>query len=170
MMRKYTLLWMLLLFSLSAMTQENKVVFDSSANQNILIGECSWSGFEQEEFAQWFDAEYHAYHPDDSVMRRLAELLDGRKLDLMVYQATWCPDSRRELPRLKKITDGLKSDVYTEIYSLNRAKRLEKNALPNDDVDFVPTIVIRLDGVEKGRIIESPDYSLEADILEYLED
>jgi len=51
---------------------------------------------------------------------------------------------------------------------LNRAKRLNNNALPEDDIEFVPTIVIYLDGVEVGRVVEQPDYSLEADIVNYL--
>jgi hypothetical protein len=168
-MRKAAIILLMVMFGVSSIAQENKIIYDSSANQDILIGQCSWAGFEQDEFSEWFDATYDAYQPNDSLMARLRELLDDQPLEITVYQATWCPDSRRELPRLKKITDGLKSDVYTEIYSLNRAKRLEKNALPEDDVEFVPTMVFRLDGVEVGRIVESPEYSLEADIVNFLE-
>ncbi|HKK68391.1 MAG TPA: thioredoxin family protein [Bacteroidales bacterium] len=168
-MRKAALVLLMIIYGFIGSAQENRVVYDSSANQSILIGECSWAGFEQDGFSEWFDAGYDAYQPNDSLMARLRELLDDQPLEITVYQATWCPDSRRELPRLKKITDGLKSDVYTEIYSLNRAKRLEKNALPEDDVEFVPTMVFRLDGVEVGRIVESPEYSLEADIVRFLE-
>ncbi len=148
--------------------ERNQVVFDSAANQNILIGKCDWDAFQQDDFSEWFNNAYDNYDPNERMLERLTKKLKGRDLSFKVYQGSWCPDSRRELPRLKKITDGLKSDVYTEIISLNRAKRLNNNALPEDDIEFVPTIVIYLDGVEVGRIVEAPDYSLEADIVNYL--
>ncbi len=168
-MIKYYLFFVLIFVAVGVTAQENnQVMFDTAANQNILIGNCDWDAFQQDDFSDWFNEGYNAYHPDDKLMQQLARSLKGRELSFKVYQGSWCPDSRRELPRLKKITDGLKSDVYTEIISLNRAKRLNNNALPEDDIEFVPTIVIYLDGVEVGRVVEQPDYSLEADIVNYL--
>ncbi|MDA3819861.1 MAG: hypothetical protein PF590_05310 [Candidatus Delongbacteria bacterium] len=168
-MIKNWLFFVMIVMAVGVTAQEdNKVVYDSAAQQNILIGKCDWEAFQQDDFSDWFNEGYNAYHPDEKLMQQLARSLKGRELSFKVYQGSWCPDSRRELPRLKKITDGLKSDVYTDIISLNRAKRLNNNALPEDNIEFVPTIVIYLDGVEVGRIVEEPDYSLEADIVKYL--
>ncbi|MGC9331626.1 MAG: TlpA family protein disulfide reductase [Bacteroidales bacterium] len=170
-MIKNWLFFVIIVMAVGVTAQEqNQVIFDTAANQNILIGHCDWNAFQQNDFSDWFNQEYNAYQPDDNLMQQLSRSLKGRELSFKVYQGSWCPDSRRELPRLKKITDDLKPDVFTDIISLNRAKRLNTNALPEDDIEFVPTIVIYLDGVEVGRIVEQPDYSMEADIVKYLEE
>lgn len=168
MMKKLMVIIMLLLPFVMLAQEENKVVYDSAAQQKILIGDCNWDAFQKDAFSGWFNEAYDNYNPDARMMKRLSRMIKEKELSFKVYQGSWCPDSRRELPHLKKITDGLKQDVNTEIISLNRAKRLNKNALPDDDIELVPTIVVRIDGTEVGRIVESPDYSLEADIVKYL--
>jgi thiol-disulfide isomerase/thioredoxin len=137
----------------------------------ILVGEVT-----REEVAQfvpaWQDSA-QAYRPDSSAVAILAAV--AKPVQIKVVFGTWCPDSRREVPRFWKILDrahnpnlqlemiavGRKSDAAAE-------QKLADLGLPKDfraqyNLTAVPTLIFSQDGSELGRIIESPAGTLEGD-------
>ncbi len=79
---------------------------------------------------------------------------------------TWCSDSRREVPRFKKILDLLNYPAEkVKIFAVNRDKKIEKEDISGLRIEFVPTFIFYSDGKETGRIVETPYKSLEADML-----
>ena len=82
---------------------------------------------------------------------------------------TWCPDSRREVPRFMKVTGYLEfpADKVTFI-GVDNAKISPIENMRLLDIQRVPTFIIYKNNIEAGRIIENPVTSLEQDMVNIL--
>ena len=80
---------------------------------------------------------------------------------------TWCPDSRREVPKLLKLLDDVNfKEKNLEIYSMDRSKSTENDYEEGLDIQRVPTIIFfDKNGKEVNRFVEFPQKTLEKDIL-----
>ena len=119
----------------------------------------------------WVEAEI-AVEPDAEAAARLAQVAAelGERAKVEVYLGTWCSDSRRELTRLWRHLDEAGAPPLTLEY-LGFAR--DPTARPREVVDavdlrFVPTFVVRLDGREVGRIVESSPAGVERDLAALL--
>jgi thiol-disulfide isomerase/thioredoxin len=146
----------------------NTVVYDEKANQDILIGYCNIDGFTSGEFNNWFQLEYDTYIIDSETI----ELINPdniENLEVTIVLGTWCSDSRREFPRFFKILEkiGYSFDNLT-IIGVDRSKKAPDTHVDELKVEFVPTFIFSIDGKEVGRIIETPEISLEKDLLKII--
>lgn len=163
---KYLFLIIIFISSLTAAQDKNKSTIDTTKNKKMLIGYCDRSAFADTAFT-WFDEEYEKYEIDESALEiDRSELKD---ITIHIVMGTWCSDSREQIPRLYKILDYLKigEDKITLI-SIDRNKKAESLDLNEYVVEKVPTIIVYKDGFEMGRIIETPEESLEADLSNYI--
>ena len=102
-----------------------------------------------------------------SLFRRLLGSLQINKDDLSIkiVMGTWCPDSRREVPRFMKIVDlwdfRLKRLISLELIIQSYAPVGGYDTL---NIERVPTFIFLRNKVETGRIIENPVTSLEQDM------
>ena len=82
---------------------------------------------------------------------------------------TWCSDSRREVPRFFKILDAVNypSDKVA-IICVDEDKKTRGNELTGLKIELVPTLIFYKNGNELGRIVESPNDTLEKDIIKIL--
>lgn len=107
--------------------------------------------------------DYDAYEPSAEDLRTLAAL-EGRA-DLDVYFGSWCGDSKRELPRLSKILDRASlPGLRVRYFALDRTKTKPARLARRGAIERVPTIVLSVAGQEIGRIVETPQTSLEHDL------
>jgi len=82
---------------------------------------------------------------------------------------TWCSDSRREVPWFYKILESLEYDLDNmKVICVNTAKTAEGIDVDQLDIQKVPTFIFYKEGVELGRIIETPQTSLEKDMAKIL--
>jgi len=92
-------------------------------------------------------------------------------LTVLMIVATWCPDSKRELPRWFAITRaaGLRETAVTMV-GVDRAKKDSEGLTEKWGITRVPTFVFFRDGLEIGRVVErTPQGStLEAEIAKIL--
>ncbi|OFX84838.1 MAG: hypothetical protein A2W99_06470 [Bacteroidetes bacterium GWF2_33_16] len=139
------------------------VVFDEKANQEILIGYCNIEGFTSGMFNDWFQLEYDNYIVDTDVSDQISlDSIDN--LEITVVLGTWCSDSRREFPRFYKILEKINfSFDYLTIIAVDRGKNALETNVKELNVELVPTFVFSINGKEIGRIIETPEFSLEKD-------
>jgi len=115
----------------------------------------------------WFDSGYAAYQPDASYIERLMGMKDS--LEITIVYATWCPDSKREMPHFFKIMDQIAfpAEKITMI-ATDRTKRLPDGVPERYGITHVPTFILMYRGLEAGRIVELPKNSLEQDLFELL--
>lgn len=146
----------------------NTVVYSEKTKQDILLGPVTRSGFQMEPFSDWFDTNYSNYELDEQTIDQIpSSAWEGIKITVVL--ATWCPDSRREMPRFLKILDhaGFQEEKIRMI-SVNREKKAPSLDLDHLDIQRVPTMIFFRNGEEIGRIIESPEQTLEQDIVKIM--
>lgn len=105
---------------------------------------------------------------EESAAQKLTEVPPGA--EVTVYFGTWCPDSRREVPRLWKSLEAAGGDVPFSVEYIALDKNFEAGdvSIEGDDVQYVPTFVVKREGEEVGRIVESAPNLLEKDLLDLL--
>lgn len=142
----------LIFLSSNAMAQTNGCGTDA---KGILSGENG----------ELFRTEHDAYKANTDALSKT----DFSGVSLKVVLGNWCEDSQREVPRLMKIleTPALKN-VATAYYLVDREKYCADPEVQKLEVKFVPAIIVYRNGKELGRIIETPQGSLEENLAAIL--
>jgi len=155
-MKKIYQLIFLSLFTYTLSASETNVI-DSYAVGDISIK----SLFEMNED---FQTNYQEYQPGN--------LLDSvlfRDIEIYVLFGTWCHDSQREVPRLLRLLNTLNiQENYIHLIGLNYSKNEPQDRGKYFQVKKTPTFVFLRNQKEIGRIVEMPEISLEADLLNIL--
>ncbi len=143
------------------------VVIDEKSSKPMLIGLCSRENLTKDtSFSWWFDSEYDYYEPEDSILK----LINLDSIKIVCVMGTWCSDSRREVPHFYKILDLLNYDFGNlSLYCVDRKKQAAGFDIEQFVIERVPTFIFYKNNSEIGRIIESPQETLERDILKILE-
>jgi len=115
----------------------------------------------------WFDRNFNEYEPDAKAVSHLSGVISD--VNVICYLGTWCSDSKREVPRFFKALKeaGLPDSVVTMI-GVDRQKFSLDGSSMVYRIERVPTFIFFRNGVEVGRIVESPHESLERDMLNLL--
>ncbi|PLW92273.1 MAG: thioredoxin [Marinilabiliales bacterium] len=148
----------------------NKTMIDTSRDQEILIGDCNREGLKSDVFGGQFGLEYDLYTTDIEAVADLS-LYNG-DYNIIIVLGSWCSDSREQVPRFLRIIDelGLSGDIIRMI-AVDRTKKpgeLEEEPEVELNTERVPTFIFINEGIEIGRIIETPEETLELDMLNIL--
>jgi thiol-disulfide isomerase/thioredoxin len=113
----------------------------------------------------WKGLRAQDYEPDAAIVSAIR----GNVKDVEVFAvvATWCPDTRRDLPRFFKIADqaGLPM-ARVRLLAVDRTKKDPGGLTEQWQVTRVPTFIFLRGGTEIGRVTERPVTTLEKDIAE----
>lgn len=163
-MKNFILILILLITSKIFAQQFNNSTIDTVKNKKMLIGYCTREAFQDTAFKDWFDEQYNSYQPDYETIDQLEGKLDD--VTITIVMGTWCSDSKEQIPAFYKILDELNypSDKVTLI-CVDRKKKGLSNEADGLNIELVPTIIFYRNGEEIGRIIETPQESLEKDLL-----
>jgi thiol-disulfide isomerase/thioredoxin len=141
----------------------NEVEF--AAQETWLLGYFDLYRLKQKPYSDWYFNGFDKYQPDNEVMGKL-KVLDINNLSIKIVMGTWCPDSRREIPRFMKIMDmwqfPLSKITFIGVDDLKFAPVGEYGSLR---IERVPTFIVLKNNIECGRIIENPVTSLEQDLV-----
>ena len=148
--------------------QENKIIKDGDSNKSILVGLSTKKAYQDSNFAWWFNSEYTNYDVNTKLISNYANYFEDKIIKTVL--GTWCSDSRKEVPRFIKILDfiGFPEDKNLFV-NVDRDMKGLRNEVENLNIEFVPTFIIFEDGKEIGRIVETPEESLEADLISIIE-
>ncbi len=111
-------------------------------------------------------AVYDGCVPDPALVASLKSLAPEMRID--VYLGFWCGDSKDHVPVFLKIVDALESPgLQVNFFAVERkATPGLRFYVEGPAVERVPTFIFyRSDGVEKGRIVETPRVSILEDML-----
>lgn len=148
-------------------------IFADEEQPPKLVGRCSAQDLDAEPFAEWYRDGYDGYRPHPEVLERLRRIgVEG--LEVSVFFGTWCGDSRREVPRLLKLFDGMGLPAeQVVLVAVDGDDELHKRSPQGEErgleIYRVPTVVVRRNGEEVNRIVEFPVLSLERDLLAILD-
>ncbi|WP_010228007.1 thioredoxin family protein [Gillisia marina] len=146
--------------SSSEMAVETKT--KSNMQEGMLVGEFDKADLEQEAFSKWFNEGYNEFNPSAEAMATIKKNIND--YEIVAFMGTWCPDSRRETPKVYKILDeaGYNMSKLT-FYGVNRQKTTTDNIEKEFDLNRVPTVIFLKDGKEVNRFVEYPRESIEED-------
>ncbi|HUW93457.1 MAG TPA: thioredoxin family protein [Bacteroidales bacterium] len=143
-------------------------VWDFRDATTWILGDMNPDKLLESPHSTWYLKGYDEYLPDAAVMDELKSISkDG--LTVTVVFGTWCPDSRREVPRFMKMTElwGFPATAIRFIgVDINKIAPL--GDYPLLGIERVPTFIFYRNNVEAGRIIEVPVTSLEQDTRDIL--
>lgn len=139
--------------------------------ETIMAGKINRIGLQQEPFGFWFNNGYEDYDVDKASLDKVKEALKG--VEILLFMGTWCSDSQREVPRFFKILDQLGYDLNKlQLVALSNHPDQYKQSPQHEEegwnIEYVPTIIFLKNGKELGRIVESPEQSLEKDMKKIL--
>src|SRR5450759_1522056 len=154
---------------MAQLISENNNAVNFSEQATWLLGYFSRDRLVQEPYSSWFNKGYDEYQFNSEAVNKLLDLSkDG--VTIKIVMGTWCPDSRREVPRLFKILDLWQFPAANvTIIGVDNAKLSPVGEYESLDIQRVPTFIIYKNNIEAGRIIENPKTSLEQDIVNILE-
>ncbi len=138
-------------------------VWDFRDATTWLLGDINLSRFLDPPHVSWYLDGYKDYQPDPDIMEQLKQA-DASGYTITIVLGTWCPDSRREVPRFMKIIDlwGFPEEKIRFIgVDINKVAPLA--GFEEFGIERVPTFIFYKNNSEKGRIIEVPVTSLEQD-------
>ncbi len=128
-------------------------------------GNISIESLKKAPHGDWFNSNYEDYSPTKNVV--VAESF--KDVTVQVFMGTWCSDSHEWVPRFVKLweVNGLPtSSIY--LTGLHNGDDKYKQSPDGSEmiygIERVPTFIFLRDGVEIGRITESPNNSLEEDV------
>lgn len=118
--------------------------------------------------SEWYLSAKDNYLPGSEWMNNLADISKDQ-ISIKIVMGTWCPDSRREVPRFMKIID-IWQFPYAKItfIGVDNEKRSPVGEYEQLNIQRVPTFILYKNNIEAGRIIENPVTSLEQDMVNIL--
>lgn len=133
-----------------------------------LLGYINPGMFLNNPHSEWYISGREEYKPDRAVIEKLVPAI-GSDLSILIVLGTWCPDSRREVPRFMKIVEqtGFPAEKMTFV-GVDITKLAPVGGYDTFNIERVPTFIFLKNKVEAGRIIETPVTSLEQDMLNIL--
>jgi len=152
----------LLLLPLPAATAEQE-------EEPKILGRTTVEALREEPYSEWFTEGYDAYAPNPEFVARL-RAAEHESASITVFFGTWCPDSRREVPRLIKLLDEIEfSRDRLTLVAVDHTEEANHQSPGGEEKGFdvfrVPTIVVARDGSEVARLVEHPVLSQERDLL-----
>jgi thiol-disulfide isomerase/thioredoxin len=104
-------------------------------------------------YAPWQPLFVDPYSPDPSALAAIKA--NASDVTVLLIVATWCPDSKREVPRFFAIMDGAGiSERQLTMVGVDRTKKDAGGLTEKWGITRVPTFVFLRNGQELGRVVE----------------
>jgi glutaredoxin len=115
---------------------------------------------------EW-NTEVASYFPKPGIIEKLRNITDP--VDITIYMGTWCPDCRENVSAYFKIMEMTENpNIHTSYFGIPRDRAQRQKYIHENNIEKVPTFIVMIKGIEKGRIIEHPKKSIEEDLLEII--
>ncbi len=137
----------------------------SSAAQEDLLGPVAREAI-LEHSPAWRDL-VAAYQPKPEALDKLRAL--GREARIEVYFGSWCSDSKAHVSAFFKVLDLVDAPVLQAAYfGVPEDKSKRVGYFQGREIVRLPTFIVIVDGREIGRIVETPETTIEEDLVRIL--
>ena len=135
--------------------------------QTELLGELTPAEIFQA-LPDWQDV-VEAYSPNPETISRLQAL--SEEIQIEVFLGTWCPDSKQHVSAFAKVMDLVQNPLIRIRYiGLPQKKEDRSKYVQGKDIQRIPTFIVTIRGQEVGRIIETPQTSVEEDLWKIIQE
>ncbi|HVT44615.1 MAG TPA: thioredoxin family protein [Thermoanaerobaculia bacterium] len=153
---------------------EDGVVMASVGRKSVVIGKHRSRAGDLDralllhEHPAW-DAGRDRHQPNEDAIAALRDV--NEPVDLTVVLATWCGDSRREVPRLLKAIDTAGNpNLRVRLVGIDSEFHEPMDVIQEMKITNVPTVIVESGGKELGRIVETTaSESIERDLAAIIE-
>ncbi|HRH61099.1 MAG TPA: thioredoxin family protein, partial [Chitinophagaceae bacterium] len=133
----------------------------------MLLYRCTFSAFQQQPFANWFNYNADTAHIDSVTALQLKKALKNTTLE--IFMGSWCGDSKREIPQLYKLLQYIhyperKIKLILVDDETDRYKQSPEHEEQGKNIFRVPCVIVVKDKQEVGRVIEYPIESWAKDL------
>lgn len=142
------------------------IVFKLLFLQNLNAESLPVGKFEPQEWLMNVGSDTYEYSPDSVIIEDIKSAI-GKNYVFLVFAASWCGDSKSEVPKIIRIMEQIKPKKI-DYFNLDREKQEPSGAAEKIKIKRVPTLIIKYNNEEIGRIVEYPDSTIEYDINEIL--
>lgn len=164
-MKKLVLILISSMIFIHVQSQEiNQIIMDPDLEREILLGEVNESGLSESVFLMDWEDRVDIYAPDKAITKKLKKYFKkNADVNIVVFFASWCGDSKEHMPDFVKLAHkaNIKNVSY---YALSRAKSMPAMDEEKYQIEYVPTFIVYRGDQEIGRIVETPEVSLEKDL------
>ena len=158
---------LLLLVACSCGSRDRERVSPPSMDGNVMYGQSGMS-YVLENFPIFRTRTELVDAPAEAVQffQRLDE-----PITIKLFMGTWCTDSQLHVPVLFKALREADNDLITlQIIAMDRRNQDLDGMVERYDVALSPTFVVEHEGIELGRVVETPLTDAATDIASILRD
>lgn len=117
--------------------------------------------------APYYERLMRGYEPNPEFVSLLAKF--NIPVEIVVGFGTWCSHCKAMVPQLiKTLRVAQNANLNTTYYSVNESLTLPAAFLENYSISMVPTVIVRYQGKELGRIEGEVKHSVETDLAALL--
>ena len=151
------------------MAQSDFDISKDAENRSVVYkGQFTLDDLHKEASFNWFDNGLNSYKPNEKDLAFLKANLPAYKM--VVALGTWCEDSQNHVPKLyKTLNEADYPTADIKLVGVDRNKQAKHNEHEEYNIKFVPTIILLKDGKEIGRVVETVQKSIEADLAAIIE-
>jgi thiol-disulfide isomerase/thioredoxin len=163
------LLIALMMMSVQTIAQSTTYTVTTDKKNGSLIynGLITFDDLNNEPSFTWLKNGREDYSPRESKIEQLKDRLNEDQYSMVVFLGTWCSDSHYLIPKLEKVLDLIHfPNARLTMYGVDREKTTVNGEDRKYKISNVPTIIVMKNGHEVGRITESVDKSIEADLAD----
>lgn len=118
-----------------------------------------------------FNPEYRErienYTPDLQAIEYLRKV--SREITIEVFYGGWCSDSREYVPQFVKVMQQVRNPhIVVSFVAVDEEKEQPATLIKQRHIELVPTFIVYADGHEIGRIVETPNGSVEEHLVNIL--
>lgn len=159
----------LLLMSMIVKAQTDFETSTDKENGSVVFkGQITYNDLRKELSFKWLDKGIIDYKPAEADMVFLQKHLSG--YEVVTFMGTWCDDSQNLVPKLLKVLAAADYPMHQHtMYGVDRTKQAKYTEAKFYEISRVPTIILLKDNQEVGRITESVNKSIEADLRAIIE-
>jgi thiol-disulfide isomerase/thioredoxin len=151
-----------------AVSANDQGTVNFSEQTTWLLGYFSFSQLTRQPHSIWYLKEFDEYQLNNEPLEKLLRIPKD-ELTIKIVMGSWCPDSRREVPRFMRIIDKWQFPIAKVTFiGVDNAKLSPVGEYERLNIERVPTFIIYKNNIEAGRIIENPKTSLEQDMVNIL--
>lgn len=133
-----------------------------------LVGKNDFSVLTNQSTCTWYQPTFESYKPDAATVASLKNAIP-KDATFLVFGGMWCSDTQNLLPKFyKTMADAGIAKERIQLYLVDEQKNSPDKLEKQYNVNNVPTFIILQKDQEKGRVVETVQQSIEADLLKLL--